>query len=403
MQRKKLIDFSSPIFRQRALLVFLWAMLFIGAYCVRSVLLPFILASLIAYVFHPLVAYLARGKIGSRPIPRLVSVLVIYLALGLLIALIMLLFVPQFYREMSRLAKEASVVVNALDENVVNDIGQKIERFFRLYQLPLEIATPLPDGSIRPAQPHRFSIDLLGIYRNVTNYIITYITSETKNIFFSAQHLVSKFVSFMFMLLLVFMITGFLLVDTQRIKRFFFSMIPQHDRASFENFLDRLDQRLSGVVRGQLTICVINAILTLIGLLILRVKFAFILATIAGILSIVPIFGSILSTVPIVLVALTISPLTGLLALLWIIAIHTLEANLLNPKIMGDSAKIHPVLIILSLLAGERFYGMIGALLAVPIMSIITTIFASILGKANRMDEGIANPVGDDRITAKEV
>ena len=137
---------------------------------------------------------------------------------------------------------------------------------------------------------------------------------------------------------------------------------------------------------------------TLIGLLIFKIKFAFVLATIAGILSIVPIFGSIISTVPIVLVALTISPLSALISLLWIIGIHTLEANFLNPKIMGHSAKIHPVLIILSLIAGERFYGMIGALLAVPIMSIIVTIFSSILGKAKLMDEGIAKPVGNDRI-----
>lgn len=139
---------------------------------------------------------------------------------------------------------------------------------------------------------------------------------------------------------------------------------------------------MSGVVRGQLTICLVNATLTLIGLLIFDVKFAFILATMAGIFSLVPIFGSIVSTIPIVLVALTSSPLTGLCALLWIIGIHILEANFLNPKIMGDSAKIHPVIILLSLLFGEHYYGIIGALLAVPIMSIILTVFLSVLGRA---------------------
>src|SRR5690606_25325303 len=104
-----------------------------------------------------------------------------------------------------------------------------------------------------------------------------------------------------------------------------------------------------------------------------RIKFAFILATIAGIFSLVPIFGSIISTVPIVLVALTISPVKALIALVWIIAIHILEANFLNPKILGNSAKIHPVLVVLALITGEPFYGIIGALLAVPIMSIIIT------------------------------
>ena len=374
-------------------------MIVIGLFCLRSVLLPFILASLIAYVFHPVIKLIERIKIRGRPIPRFVSVLAIYLVLVMVVVLIAFLFVPQFYREVFRLAREATTLVDSLDESFIYGLGEKLEAFFRAYQLPIEIITPPADGKM-PLSPrtHWISIDLLSIYRNSIDYIINYITSETRNIVSSAQFLVSKIVSFMFMLLLIFMITGFLLVDVNRIKNFFFTMVPVADRKSFKDFLSRLDQRLSGVVRGQLTICLINAVLTLIGLLIFKIKFAFVLATIAGIFSIVPIFGSIISTVPIVLVALTISPLSGLISLLWIIGIHTLEANFLNPKIMGHSAKIHPVLIILSLLAGERFYGMIGALLAVPIMSIIVTIFSTILGKAKLMDEGIAKPVGNDRI-----
>lgn len=384
---------------------FLWLMIIIGLFCLRSVLLPFILASLIAYVFHPLVQHLEKITIKNKKIPRFVSVLIIYFTCALAIIIISLLFIPQFYREMFRLAREATAMLNTLDEGVISIIGQKLENFFRTYEIPIEIAPPTLEninGPVISQRAHWISIDLLNLYRTSIDYIINYITSETKNIVSSAQFIVSKFVAFMFMLLLVFMITGFLLVDSERIKKFFLNMIPQNDRKSFENFLSRLDQRLSGVVRGQLTICLINAILTLIGLLIFNINFAFILATIAGILSLVPIFGSIISTIPIVLVALTSSPITALAALLWVIGIHTLEANFLNPKIMGDSAKIHPILIILSLVAGERFYGMIGALLAVPIMSIIVTIFMSILSRAKHI-EGLAKPGRNDRIASKEV
>src|SRR5436305_559760 len=65
----------------------------------------------------------------------------------------------------------------------------------------------------------------------------------------------------------------------------------------------------------------------------------------------------------------------GVLVLGWIICIHLLEANLLNPKIMGDAAKIHPVLVVFALIAGEHSYGLVGALFAVPVASIIQTIF----------------------------
>jgi predicted PurR-regulated permease PerM len=61
--------------------------------------------------------------------------------------------------------------------------------------------------------------------------------------------------------------------------------------------------------------------------------------------------------------------------LAWIILIHLLEANLLNPKIMGNAAKIHPVLVVFALIAGEHSYGLVGALFAVPVASIIQTIF----------------------------
>jgi predicted PurR-regulated permease PerM len=104
----------------------------------------------------------------------------------------------------------------------------------------------------------------------------------------------------------------------------------------------------------------------------------------------VPIFGSSLSTIPIVIVSMSSGPTTALLALLWIVGIHALEANLLNPKIMGDAAKIHPALVVLALIIGEHYAGIVGALLAVPIMSILVTIFKAARTRAMQLDEEIA-------------
>src|SRR6185369_9249208 len=89
----------------------------------------------------------------------------------------------------------------------------------------------------------------------------------------------------------------------------------------------------------------------------------------------IPVFGSIVSSIPAVALGLTQSPGTALFVLLWLIGIHQLEGNVLNPKIMGDSARIHPVLVIFSLLVGEHFFHVVGALLAVPMMSIAQSLF----------------------------
>jgi predicted PurR-regulated permease PerM len=214
-------------------------------------------------------------------------------------------------------------------------------------------------------------------------------TGQTVTILGGFRNLISGVIGFLFSFFLVLMITAFLSSSTERTLRFAFSVVPVEDRATFDAFLTRVDKGLSGVVRGQLTICLANGVLTLVGLLFLSVKFAFLLATVATFMSLIPIFGSILSTVPIVAVALLSGPTTAALALVWIVLIHALEANLLNPTIMGDAAKIHPVVVILALVAGEHFYGLAGALFAVPIASIALTVLRSAQAKVQRLDREI--------------
>jgi hypothetical protein len=104
-------------------------------------------------------------------------------------------------------------------------------------------------------------------------------------------------------------------------------------------------------------------------------------------MSIIPIFGSILSTIPAVAIALTQSSGTAVAVFFWIVGIHQLEANFLNPKIIGDQAKIHPVLVVFALLFGEHYFQITGALLAVPCLALVQTLFLhfreSVLGLPN--------------------
>ncbi|MEC7631080.1 MAG: AI-2E family transporter, partial [SAR324 cluster bacterium] len=116
-------------------------------------------------------------------------------------------------------------------------------------------------------------------------------------------------------------------------------------------------------------------ILTMIGLILIGVPFAFTLGLVAMVFSLIPIFGTILSTIPIMIMGFTVSFSTGILALAWILVIHFIEGNFLNPKIMGTAAHIHPALIVFALVTGEYIAGIAGALLAVPIFSILQTLF----------------------------
>jgi len=180
----------------------------------------------------------------------------------------------------------------------------------------------------------------------------------------------------LYLTVLVLMITAFLCIDKPRLLAFVSSVPPDKHRETWLRLAGYLDRGLAGVIRGQLMICLVNAILTWIGLQFLGVRYSLLLGLVAGVFSIIPIFGTILSSVPIVLIAWGTSGLErGLLTLGWILFIHFIEANFLNPKIMGSASKIHPVVVIFALIAGENAYGIAGALLAVPAASILQSCF----------------------------
>ena len=193
------------------------------------------------------------------------------------------------------------------------------------------------------------------------------------------QTLVAFVINAFVMLLMMLMVAAFMSIDLPRIMAFFRSLVPVDWLSGYDELLGRLNKGLSGVIRGQLVICLINGTLTGLGLWVLGVDFALMLGIIAGVLSLIPIFGTIISTIPAVLMGLTQGVSTALLVLAWILFVHALDANFFTPKIVGSSSEMHPVIIIFALLAGESTFGLVGALLAVPVASIIQTIFIFLL------------------------
>ncbi|MBN1946580.1 MAG: AI-2E family transporter [Bradymonadales bacterium] len=213
--------------------------------------------------------------------------------------------------------------------------------------------------------------------------------SEVARIVAFGQGLAIGLLSAFVGLILTFMIAAFLSIDLPRIMGYFRSLVPTNARKTYDDLLTKMDRGLSGVVRGQLMICLINGALTGIGLFLFKIKFALVLTMFATVLSLIPVFGVIISSIPAVAIALT-GGLTPALAILgWILLIHFIEANILNPKIIGTSAHIHPVIVIFALLAGEYTYGLIGALLAVPVASIFLTLLKFIMARYQTPDEPI--------------
>jgi len=398
----------------------------------REVVLPFLFAVLVAYILAPLVDRFGRLTIRGKPFPRGLAVVILYINIIAILALFISYFIPKLSGDFARLFKEAPQLISRANREWVPKLGAYIDERFGADQAtasPREShdlagglegpeAPPVPpppsdrqiiietlaDGryrvdlqgmklEVQPAEGGRYVIATPGPAavvdtgegkweRSIKHWIgdrIKAMQGESRRALEWGQRFVTAVVSGIARMVLVLMVAAFILVDMARIRVFLRSLVPDHYQVDYDRIVVGIDRGLSGVIRGQLVICLINGVLTYIGLQIFKVKYPLLLAGLACVMSLIPIFGSVLSSVPIVVIALissgTFDLSQGLEILAWIIGIHLLEANFLNPKIMGDSAKIHPVLVVFALIAGEHSYGLVGALFAVPVASIIQTMF----------------------------
>jgi predicted PurR-regulated permease PerM len=207
----------------------------------------------------------------------------------------------------------------------------------------------------------------------------------------AVRAVVTGIASFIADLIITLLIAAFILVDLERVQHFVRSLVPLEYRSDFENVARGIDEGMAGVIRGQLLICLINGGLAYAGLMLFGVRYSLLLAMVAAVLSIIPVFGILIASIPLLGVAL-VSGDAGLEGLEfgksagivgWIVGIHLLEANYLNPRIIG-TADIHPVILVFALLAGWEVYGPIGAVLALPVASIIQTVFLYARKRSNQ-------------------
>ena len=403
----------------------------------REVLAPFAVALVVAYVFAPVVEAMQKLRIAGRGMPRWVAVLVLYLALLGTMAASIALGVPPLVREVQRAARDAPRAIEtarsewlpAIDarmRSISSSMGDdaepehapSIEPATTIRVLPMDgggFEIVLPEEGIVVEQQedeHRYVVrsaepsgeaprrDLATTVTRAIQRQLREGEATVGGALATVQSFVAATVNGIFKFFIMLMISAYVLISIDAIVAFFRSLVSPARRYRFDTLIRRMDRGLSGVVRGQLVICVVNGVLSAIGLWAIGVHYWPILAVIATLLSIIPIFGAILSSVPAVIVAVQQGVGTALLVLGWIIVIHQIEANLLNPKIMGDAAKVHPVLVVFSLIAGEHFFGILGALLAVPVLSIAQTLFLHFrevaLGEpASATSSGIGEPKPD--------
>ena len=399
----------------------------LALYYFRAVILPFAVSAFLAYLIAPVIAKLSTLRVGKRLVHRAVAIMIVYsVALGM-ITLGGFYLIPKLTTEANRLVRDLPQILRELETTVVAPLDAKVNSWLAEF-------VPLPTGVEEAAESAeetkaenlgtnggdapapRSANGIVGQLMEDYTFVVerkdenrfeiiptrrdqNKARDPEKNFDFSRQlttvfsqfrgHFESNFVELLrlsrtyvlaivgsfFTTFLVLMTSAFILLDPRRMTDFLCSLVPKRHHGSFDELMKALDRGLSGVVRGQVLICLINGSATGIGIAVIGVPFVFTLTLIATVFSLIPIFGVLISTIPIMLIALTVSFSTALMALGWILAVHFVEGNFLNPKIMGDYSKIHPVFIIFALVAGQYLAGIMGALLAVPAFSLLQNTF----------------------------
>lgn len=322
---------------------------------VHEILLPFILALIIAYVLTPAVAACERLRV-----PRSASILIVYaIVLGSLYQGIAAA-APRLYRETAGLLREAPAMLRSASNSIGPKFDAWADNIFPSSASPIGPQTkaktpaleirPQPDGSYAVeigtgldivqvdnqrmrVEPHRVTAPgrarVVKLLADANDHFFNYLKANGGQLLKVGQLIVARTIRSIFLLFMTLMVAGYLMHTRERVLGFFRSLIPENSRSSFDWLLHRIDRGLSGVVRGQLIICCVNGVLAAVGFGLLHLKYWPVMALVAAIGSLIPIFGSIISAVPAVLIGLTQDFWTGLWTLLWILGIHQLEANFL--------------------------------------------------------------------------
>lgn len=304
----------------------------------KKVLTPFLVGLVFAYLLNPIVNFLNRHHI-----PRLLSILTIYIFFFGLLTVLFIKGGPVLIQELRELS-------NKLPELVMT---------IRMWAKTMDI-----QQSILP-----FSIQ-----GGITHGMNTF--GQTMNGFFTGlvtnmDDLLEKVLVYFLIPFIVF----YLLKDMKTMHRGVLLLIPGTYRGRVSRILHDIDHALGQYIRGQLTVCVILGVLAYIGYKFIGIPYAGILAIFAGLTNIIPYLGPFIGAAPAILIAATVTWKMALLTIAINLLIQFLEGNVVSPLIVGRTLHLHPLLIIFAVTVGGEVAGITGLIFAVPLVAVGKVIF----------------------------
>jgi len=319
--------------------VFISIFVFYIIYLSREVALWFLFALAISVLLDPAINSLIKVRI-----PRIISILIVYLSIFGILGLLIYLSAPAFISEIRQFVK----------------------------YLP---------GYFEQINPvlKQFGIDTAQNFDEFTNVVVSNLQQSSQSIIKALMVFFGGIASAASILTMAF----FLSLEDKGVEKSLLLLSPSRYENQIKNIFERVQKKVSGWFLARLLACIFVGVASYIVFFIFGVKYAFILALISGFLNFIPYIGPwITSVLLIVLIAVSSgSWLTALYVLISITIVQEIENKLLTPLLMKKMADFPPVLVLISLLLGAKLFGFLGMIFAVPVFGIIYEFIKEFLEK----------------------
>ncbi len=299
-----------------------------------TVFIPFILAAFITYLLHPLVQRLSESGLHKG-----VAVLIIYVLFFGGVGYSLYKGVPVFIHQLKDLSESAPQFANQY-RSWISIIQEKTATWPEGLQMRIDEGILALESALD---------DLLTKSINVLIEILNY----------SLVILLIPFISF------------YMIKDFDLIKRTAWYLTPRKWRKEGMLFLRDVDKSLGNYIRGQLLVCATIGAISALLFWIFGMKYSLLLGFFIGLTNIIPYFGPLFGLIPAVVIAATMSVKMVIISVAIVLVLQFIEGNILSPLIVGKSLDMHPLFIIFALLVGGEAGGVLGLVIAVPLLAIL--------------------------------
>ena len=309
---------------------------------ISSIITPIIVAYVFYYMLNPLVNFFSK-KI-SRFSASLLAIFVGIITVLIVIIGVVPIIVEQTQNLITAMPRYVEIVKGYLEEYSDNAYVQVVVEY---------VNTNLNASKI-------------------SERLITIATSVAQGIVSSISSTASVLVTMPFVLF-------FLLKDASKFNKFVISLLPKKLEKPVAETIDEIDDKVGSYIQGQMLVSLCIGVMLFIGYNVIGLHYGFSLATIAAFLSIVPYLGPVIAITPAMLVAASTSWVMVVKMLVVWGVVQFLEGNIISPNIMGRSMHMHPLTVIFVILIGVNISGVVGAILGIPVYSILKVLISKLL------------------------